>query len=365
MNDDSPPQERLSNRHEPKDAILRHWVMLQLIPREPGGISAQQLREKLAAIDSLYDVHKRTIERNLMQLMSVFPSLDYADGQAGGNRWFWQKDTVMDVPRLDAKTALMFRLAETFLTPMFPPATLEELRPHFKQAEKALREIDECGYSRWPDKIKLIQNSQRLLHPDIKPAILAVVYAALFEERRFRMHYQVRGGEQRDYEVSPRGLVFRDGIVYAVCTLADRPDIRQLPLHRMLSAELLETPVAPLHGFNLDHYVRDYFDYPLRSLKANQDTRDSIPATLRLEITLNAVNAVHLQESPLSADQTTEHRPDGRVGFTATVANTERLRWWILSYGERMEVNGPPELREELTERVRRMGAIYAPREAS
>ncbi|MFM8441914.1 MAG: helix-turn-helix transcriptional regulator [Methylococcus sp.] len=365
MNDASPPLARPSNRHEPKDAILRHWVMLQLIPREPGGISAQQLREKLAAIDPLYDVHKRTIERNLMQLMSVFPSLDYDDRQAGGNRWFWQKDTVMDVPRLDAKTALMFRLAEIFLTPMFPPATLDELRPHFRQADKALQEIDERGYARWPDKIKLIQNSQRLLQPDLQPAILEVVYAALFEERRFRMRYQVRSGERREYEVSPRGLVFRDGIVYAVCTLSDRPDIRQLPLHRMLTAELLEAPIAPLPGFNLDHYVRDYFDYPLRFLKANAEVRDSIPATLRLEITLNAVNAVHLQEAPLSADQTTAIQPDGRVRFTASVANTERLRWWILSYGERIEVNGPPDLREEMAERVRRMGAIYALPDAS
>jgi len=349
-----------SNRHEPKDAILRHWVMLQLIPREPGGINAQQLREKLAAIDPLYDVHKRTIERNLMQMMSVFPSLDYDDSQAGGNRWFWQKDTVMDVPRLDAKTALMFRLAESFLTPMFPRATLNELKPHFRQAERTLNEVDDRGYSRWPEKVKLIQNSLRLRHPDIRAEVLEVVYAALFEERQFQVQYQRRNGEHREYEVNPRGLVFRDGLIYCVCTLTDLPEVRQLPLHRMLKADLLESLLTPLPDFNLDQYVREYFDYPLRALQANENTKDSIPPTLPLRIALDAINAVHLQEAPLSEDQTGEALPDGRIGFTATVANTERLRWWLLSYGVRLEVLGPPELREEITTMVERMGGLYA-----
>ncbi len=81
--DRSEVQRRASNRHEPKDAIIRQWVMLQLIPREQGGITVQQLSDKLFRADPLYDVHKRTIERNLMQLMSIFPSLDYRE-QAGG-----------------------------------------------------------------------------------------------------------------------------------------------------------------------------------------------------------------------------------------------------------------------------------------
>lgn len=49
--DRSEDQRRASNRHEPKDAIIRQWVMLQLIPREPGGITVQQLRDKLSRAD--------------------------------------------------------------------------------------------------------------------------------------------------------------------------------------------------------------------------------------------------------------------------------------------------------------------------
>ena len=357
--DRSEDQRRGSNRHEPKDAILRQWVMLQLIPREPGGITTQQLRKQLAEADPLYDVHKRTIERNLMQLMSIFPSLDYRE-QAGGNQWFWEKDTVVDIPKLDAKTALMFRLAETFLTPMFPRVTLDELRPHFKQAAKALKDMGEPGYARWPDKVRIIQNTIQLQHPDIRPEVLEVVYAALFEDRRFKTRYRVRSGERRDFEVSARGLVFRDGIVYTVCTLSNYTDLKQLPLHRMETATLTEMPITPLPGFDLDRYVREYFDYPLRALQANQAHRDDIPESLALEIILDEVTAVHLLESPLGTDQHHETLHDQRVRIRVTVANTERLRWWLLSYGDRIEVIGPQSLRAEIGGMANRMSNRYA-----
>jgi predicted DNA-binding transcriptional regulator YafY len=357
-----PPKTRHSNRNEPKDAILRQWVMLQLIPREPGGLTTQQIRDQLAHLDPLYTVHRRTIERNLMQLMSIFPSLDFAPS-AMGNRWFWEKNTVIDIPKLDAKTALMFRLAETFLTPMFPRTILNELRPHFRQAEKTLKAIGEQDYSRWPDKVRLIQNSIQLQHPDIRPEVLDVVYAALFEDQRFRARYQVRSGERKEFEISPRGLVFRDGIVYAVGTLADYTDLKHLPLHRMETATLTAIPITPLPGFNLDRYVREYFDYPLRALQVNQDHRDEIPETFKLAILLDDIPAVHLQESPLGKDQRHERHADGRMRVTATVANTERLRWWLLSYGDRMEVVGPASLREEMAATVQRMSKHYiAPR---
>lgn len=349
---------RPGNRSEPKDAILRQWVMLQMIPREPAGITTQQLRQKLAQADPLYDVHRRTIERNLLQLMSIFPSLDYRE-QSGGNLWFWEKDTVLDVPRLDAKTALMFRLARDYLAPILPKATLNELNPHFRQAERTLKEVGETSYSNWPDKVRFVQNSLQLKHPEVHPGILGVVYDALFEDRKIAARYRVRSGEERDYRISLLGLVFRDGVIYAVCTLEGRENVRQLPLHRMVTADLTDEASERVPDFNLDRYVKSYFDYPLRELQANADHRDDIPVTIRVCLALNAVSAVHLRESPLSDDQSVEVLPDGREVFTATVNNTERLRWWILSYGPNMEVLAPESLRREMGDKLSRAASQY------
>ncbi|QXP84747.1 WYL domain-containing protein [Methylococcus sp. ANG] len=343
--DTLPPKN--SNRNELKDAILRQWVMLQLIPREPGGVTAQQLQAKLAGIDPLYEVHKRTVERNLMALMSVFPALDYRAGP-NGNLWFWQKDAVLDIPKLDAKTALMFRLAEAFLAPVLPRSTLSELRPHFRRAQEILDAAGDDQHSIWPAKVQVIPNSQPLLHPDVRPDILEVVYAALFEDRRFQARYRPRNGPARDYEVSPRGLVIRDGIIYVVATLFEYTDLKHLVLHRMETASLLDSPVSPMRSFKLERYAKTCFDYPLDVLSVTTSGTVTPPAKLKVQLLFDAEIAVHLEESPLSEDQRSERLPDGRVRFRATVANTQRLRWWLLGFGDRVEVLEPPALRDEI-----------------
>jgi predicted DNA-binding transcriptional regulator YafY len=137
-------------------------------------------------------------------------------------------------------------------------------------------------------------------------------------------------------------------VVYAVCTLDGKDAVRQLPLHRMLAAELTgETSSRPL-GFELDDYIKTFFDYPLRELQSNAEHRDEIPDRITVTLALNPVSAVHLKESPLADDQVVETLADGRESITATVSNTERLRWWILSYGPYMEVLAPEHLRREI-----------------
>ncbi|QJD31105.1 helix-turn-helix transcriptional regulator [Methylococcus geothermalis] len=255
--DPRPPKK--PNRNEPKDAILRQWVMLHLIPREPDGITAQQLQAKLTGINPLYEVHKRTVERNLMALTSVFHVLDYRSGP-NGNLWFWQRDAVLDVPKLDVKTALMFRLAEAFLTPLLPRSTLDELGPHFRRARETLDTAGDDRHSVWPAKVQVIPNSQPLLYPDVPPDILATVHTALFEDRRFLTRYRPRHGPTRDYEVSPRGLVIRDGIIYVVATLFEYTDLKHLVLHRMETASLLDSTVTPMRNFKLERYAKVLFN---------------------------------------------------------------------------------------------------------
>ena len=67
-----------------------------------------------------------------------------------------------------------------------------------------------------------------------------------------------------------------------------------------------------------------------------------------------------LRERPLAPDQQLE--PGGDNGFVlrASVADTMRLRWWLLGFGDRITVLGPDRLREEMAATVRRMAAVYA-----
>jgi proteasome accessory factor B len=57
--------------------------------------------------------------------------------------------------------------------------------------------------------------------------------------------------------------------------------------------------------------------------------------------------------------QRIEHRPDGSIDFHARVDGIGEISWWILGYGDQVEVLDPPELRTRIAETVSRMAAIY------
>ena len=60
-----------------------------------------------------------------------------------------------------------------------------------------------------------------------------------------------------------------------------------------------------------------------------------------------------------STRQTLRNCPDGRVRVTARVRDTMQLRWWLLGFGEQVEVIGPETLREEFAETAREMHGLY------
>ena len=178
--------------------------------------------------------------------------------------------------------------------------------------------------------------------------MLDTVYEALLEERRFNVGYKPREGQATRYEVNPLGLVVRDGVLYLVCTLWDYDDLKQLVLHRMTEAELLETPLRKPEGFDLDRYIR-----------SGQFSAPQGEGTLRLEARFDPGCALHLREAHLSADQTLQDEPDGWVRLTATVPDTGELRWWLLGFGDGVEVVGPDALRAEFRSIAQAMAAIY------
>jgi predicted DNA-binding transcriptional regulator YafY len=67
----------------------------------------------------------------------------------------------------------------------------------------------------------------------------------------------------------------------------------------------------------------------------------------------------------LSADQVITELDDERVLVRATVENTAALRWWLLGFGEFIEVLAPADLREEFGARAAAMATMYQQRPQS
>lgn len=252
---------------------------------------------------------------------------------------------------MDPPTALSFKLVEQYLERLMPRSTLTHLEPHFGRANEVLTQA-KGPLKSWTEKVRVIPRGQRLQEPELQEGVLEKVYQALLEERRFRARYRTKPGEVKEYVVHPLGLVLRDQVAYLVCTLFDYDDVLQLVLHRMLEVEPLDEPARRPEGFSLDAYIQaNHFDYP---------EGDSI----RLEVLFDAASARHLAETKLSDDQRLEPQPDGRVKVTATVPDTHQLRWWLLGFGDRVEVVGPEALRTEFARVASRLAERYAGAEA-
>ncbi len=327
------------------DTLLRQWAMLRRIPRQPRKITAQELAKHLSAEG--YAVTPRSVQRDLTTLGTLF--MLACDDRSKPHGWSWAKEAVFGISGMAPSTALAFVMAQRFLKPLLPQAALGGLAPHFRQAQEWLGQTPRSPYTRWPEKVRVLPRGLKLLPPEVDHEVLDTVYQALLEERRFTVDYKPREAIKASrYEVSPLGLVVRDGVLYLVCTLWDYTDLKQLVLHRMKQAELLEIQVNRPESFNLDDYLRSgAFSAP------------NTAETLKLEAVFDSGCALHLREARLSKDQKLEDRPDGRVRLTATVPDTGELRWWLLGFGEGVEVVGPEELRAEFRTTAQALAKRY------
>jgi hypothetical protein len=120
-------------------------------------------------------------------------------------------------------------------------------------------------------------------------------------------------------------------------------------LHRVQRAEVLEVSAVVPEGFDLDRYIQEgEFSYP-------------VGEPIRLEAVFSHGAAFHLHDTPLSADQVLTALDDERVLVRATVDNTAELRWWLLGFGELVEVLAPADLRDEFRTRATVMAVLYQP----
>lgn len=333
---------------EARDTILRQWNMLRLIPREPRAIGTAALCTTLK--DEGFRVDVRTIQRDLEKLSGSFPLQCDTKGKA--KHWYWTKEgRVMDIPGIDPPTALAFLLAKEYLAPLLPQTTLRHLQPHFEAAQNILQAKHKNKLGLWPEKVCRIGRGPDLLAPTIRPEVHETINQALLEDRQVEVWYQRKNRQQpKTFPVNPLGLVFLGGVVYLVCTAREYEEIIKLALHRMSAAKLLDGRCHRPTGFNLHAYVKEdqEFAYPLASQ----------PIRLRALFGPKAVTL--FTEQKLSPNQRVTVKEDGRVLLNATVKDTLELRWWLKSFGDKVEILGPKSLRDEFKRIAERMAQLYS-----
>lgn len=328
------------------DTLLRQWSMLRKIPRYPQKITARILTESLRSDG--YSIAKRTIERDLLELSHQFPLvLDDSERPYG---WSWQKDApAFDLPGLDHHESLMLVMAEEHLAKLLPCSTIEILKPYFSAAHKKLETLPKSkGKRSWLDKVRTVLPQQPLISPTIHRKVQQVISEALLDDKQVEITYKRRGSKDSQVlRVHPLALIQRGGVIYLYARIFDYMDTRLLAMHRIASAEKCEDETVIPKDFDLDADIE----------KGRFGFGDG--KTIRLELSISADVAEHLEESPLSKDQKLTSATEGQYQLSATVPETPQLNWWLLSLGEGVEVVSPAELRTEIQSIIKRMLTNY------
>ncbi|NOX09802.1 MAG: WYL domain-containing protein [Gammaproteobacteria bacterium] len=329
------------------DALLRQWMMLKMIPRQPKKTNSRILTKQLQAEG--FNTARRNTQRDLSNLSSIFPEL-VNDGNKDEIGWSWRQDAELhDMPSIDPSTALTFKLAQTFLINLIPPAVLTQLQPYFRSADKILSKIDNNSLGNWSDHVRIVARTQPLIPASINQTVLSVIYDALLQGQQFRGRYKNRQDDIAEYEFHPLGLIFRDSVVYLIATLWDYEDIRHFALHRFIQTEIMDTSLQRPDNFNLDDYI------------ATGTTEYALPGDKNIKLVAYFSNTSihHLTETPLSKDQRITPLDNDRKELRATVKDTYQLRWWLLGFGDQVEVVKPIALRREFAGIVREMYMTY------
>tara|TARA_B100000579_G_scaffold221689_1_gene181332 strand:- start:323 stop:721 length:399 start_codon:yes stop_codon:yes gene_type:complete len=124
--------------------------------------------------------------------------------------------------------------------------------------------------------------------------------------------------------------------------------IRHLPLHRFKRVEENEEDSVEPKDFDMDNFIAKQSFGFLR-------TKDPID----IEIIFDASAGFHLFETPLSENQKINDEKNNKLRVFATVSDTEQLRWWLLSFGEHVEVIKPVSLRNEFKKRAKLLESKY------
>lgn len=305
--------------------LERNLEMLRMIPRYPRRIDTAALRDRLSSMDA--SVTLRTIQRDLNLLSRRYPLVS-DDSKPQG--WCWGKDAPsLDIPGLDPQTAMVFKMVETHLMQVLPATTLDVLKPWFNAASRTLSDSG-VSIKKWPAKVRVLPRGMALLPPEIHPDVQSAVYAALLDEKRLKVVYRAKGGEEtREHVLDPLAVVQRGALIYLVAANRKREQAFQLLLHRMLSAEVLDEAAKMIPGFDLDEYIAaGELNYLLGA-----------PVNLVLRLSPSAISAV--TDTPLAEGQVIERCADGWSEVRAIVPNTVELRAWIRGFGEEAELLSP------------------------
>lgn len=314
---------------------LSEFDLINLLPRSPEKRSTTELLMRLSA--GGHTITARSLQRRLMRLSTTHPLV--CDERSKPFGWSIRPDAPSTIGAMSVQEAVTLKLAERYLTEAIPADLLDDLKSYFNEADAKLKSAS--LYRAWLGKVRLLPANQPLLKPEIKRQVIKNAYAGVLKGVVLHVTYRVRDGERtKSYDIEPLAIVVRGHVSYLVAQFPWADDVTLMALHRFSDIRLTDAKIRAGLGFDLDAYI-------------DSGALGFMPAPAdKVQLHFYDYAGDHLAETPISVNQVLKKGIDGEQKFNATLPITEQFKWWLLAFGDRVEVVSPVKLRNEIRERL-------------
>lgn len=327
-------------------AVERQWHLLDSLPSTPPGKTALELTQLLA--DAGFEIHKRTVERDLVALASRFPISVSNDKPCG---WYWHSRKAFDTMGMTVSDAFTLHMLDRHLKAVMPVATTKQLQPLFELAKTKLDvEADSNKIAHWATLIAVAGSGLPVKAPEINQTILETIQNVLFlrPQEKLKIRYTKAGAKTaKEHIVDPVGVVQSGDKTYLVAVNPKYPEPATYALHRIDKAErTYERSTLPA-GVSLKSFI---------DAGKIQFFNDGL---IDLKVKVSKMLGDQLTETKLDETQQLSEVEDG-YELAATLPNSLRLRQWLLSWAGHIEVLEPKTLREDIARQLREGAERYA-----
>lgn len=227
---------------------------------------------------------------------------------------------------------------ETFATAAREAATKIEMTLSAPLREQ-LRELTSAISMRTPPTNPL----------DHQGEVYNTIFIASLEKRRVHMHY----GCQTDYEdietdLKPYHMAFHQRSWFVIGHSSFHDEIRTFNLSRVTEATLLEDRFRVPKSFSIDKHFGNAWGM-IKEPGPDQMVR----------LRFSSLVARNVSEVLWHPKQKFEFAEDGSLEYQVQVSGLREIIWWIMGYGDQVEVIGPAKLRKQVAQRHRNAAGIY------
>ena len=236
------------------EAIRRGFNILSMVSRAPLSITDVHNRLKQLGIS----VSKKTVERDLARLPDEFPQMIEVDDSSKPYT-FRQPKNARKYSGMSPEEAVCLELAYTYLNPLLPNTSLDDIKPYLKEAEAVLSENASAKMRRWKDKVQTINEGFQLQQATIIEGILEAIHKSIWDGRTIIAEYRSpRRDKAKEYLLHPAGIVNRGRICYLICSFDNRDGVTYLPLHRFEKVTIVQEQASCHKNAKVSELTKTY-----------------------------------------------------------------------------------------------------------